>query len=116
MVLVGSVIFFAGVAYGVARVFTLRSPEERLALLRRHASAWRNAQWLYAAGPVLAGLGVLIMAVGWSGQAQLLASAAGVALLVGAVFWSISCVRRGRRMEEFARGELPARDGWRTSG
>ena len=106
--LVGSVTFFAGAAYGVPRVFALRSPEERLAVLRGRAGAWRKAQWLYAAGPVFAGLGVLVMAAGWSGQAQLLAGAAGVALLVGAVFWSISCARRGRRMEEFARGELPA--------
>ena len=108
MVLAGSVVFFAGAAYGVPRVFAMRSPEERLAALQARAGAWRNAQWLYAAGPVLVGSGVLTLSAGYSGQARLLAGAGGLALLVGAVFWSISCARRARRIEAFARGELPA--------
>ena len=109
LVLLGSVVFFAGASYGVPRVFTVRAPEERLALLRARAEVWRRAQWLYAIGPLLAALGVVVLGLGWSGQARLLASGAGIALLVGAVLWSVSCVRRGRRIEEFSRGELPAK-------
>lgn len=108
LVLVGSAVFFAGAAYGVPRVFTTRSAEDRLSLLRSRAAAWRSAQWLYGAGPVLAALGVLALAAGWSGQAGFIAGASGLAMLVGAVLWSISCARRSRRLEEFAKGELPA--------
>jgi hypothetical protein len=108
LVVVGAAVFFAGAAYGVPQVFTLRSPEERLAVLRARAQAWRVAQWPYAGGPLLAALGVVALAAGWSGQARVLGGVAGVAMLVGAVLWSVSCARRGRRVEEFARGELPA--------
>lgn len=104
----GALIFFAGAAYGVPQVFGLRSPEERLAVLRSRARAWRIAQWPYAAGPLLAGLGVVALAAGWSGRARVLAGAAGAAMFVGAVLWSVSCARRGRRIEDFARGGLPA--------
>lgn len=108
IILAGSVVFFAGAAYGVPQVFMTRSAEERLAVLRSRADVWRKAQWLYAGGPVLAGAGVLVLSAAWSGPARLFAGGAGVALLGGAVLWSVSCARRGRRIEEFARGELPA--------
>lgn len=108
LVLAGSIVFFAGAAYGVPQVFTMRSPEERLAALTSRADTWRKAQWLYAGGPVLAGLGVLVLTGAWSGPARLLTGGAGVTLLVGAVLWSVTCARRGRRIEAFARGELPA--------
>lgn len=107
IILAGSVVFFAGAAYGVPQVFMTRSPEERLAVLRSRADVWRKAQWLYAAGPVTAGAGVLVLAAAWTGQAQLLAGASGVALLVGASLWAVTCARRSRRIEEFARGGLP---------
>lgn len=108
LVLAGSLVFFAGAAYGVPQVFTMRSPEERLAALRPRANAWRRAQWLYAGGPVLTGVGVLLLTLAWTGRAQLLTGAAGAALLGGAVLWSVTCAWRGRRIEAFARGELPA--------
>ncbi|MGC5075950.1 hypothetical protein [Agrococcus sp. DT81.2] len=107
-VLAGSLVFFAGAAYGVPRVFMLRAPEERLAVLEADARAWRRSQWLYAAGPVIAALGVLTVAAGWTEPARVLASVAGAAMLVGAVLWGVTCARRGRRIAEFARGELPA--------
>lgn len=106
--IVGSVVFFAGAAYGVPQVFTMRSKEDRLAVLLSRAQAWRSAQWLYAAGPLLASLGVVALATGWSGQARVLAGVSGVAMFAGAVLWSVTCARRGARIEEFARGELPA--------
>lgn len=108
LMLAGSLVFFAGAAIGVARVFMVRSPDERLAMLEANARRWRDAQWLYAGGPVVAALGVLALAAGWTVQAGVLAAAAGSAMLVGAVLWSVSCARRGRRIAEFARGELPA--------
>ncbi|MHA6524729.1 hypothetical protein [Tessaracoccus sp. G1721] len=108
LMLLGSVVFFVGAAYGVPRVFTVREPDERLALLQAGADAWRRAQWLYAAGPLLAAMGVVVLGTAWSGEDRLLAGGAGIAMLVGAVLWSVSCARRGRRIEEFARGELPA--------
>lgn len=107
LVLLGSVVFLAGAAYGVPRVFAIRTPEKRLALLQARADVWRRAQWPYAIGPLLAAVGVVSLGWGWSGQARLLASGAGIALLVGAALWSVSCARRGRRIEEFSRGELP---------
>lgn len=108
LIVIGSLVFFVGAAYGVPRVFGARGAEERLALLQAREDAWRSAQWLYAAGPLLAALGVVVLAPGWPGSAGVLAGAAGVAMFVGAVLWSVSCARRGRRIEEFARGELPA--------
>ena len=108
LIVAGCVVFFAGAAYGVPRVFTASTAEQRLALLQERRTAWRRAQWLYAAGPLLAAVGVDVLALGWSGQARLTAGAAGIALFVGAVLWSVSCARRGWRVEEFARGELSA--------
>lgn len=108
LLVVGSLIFGVGAAIGVPRVFTLASSEERLAMLESSARAWRHAQWLYAGGPLIAALGVLALAAGWSSQARVLAATAGASLLVGAVLWSVSCARRGRRIPEFARRELPA--------
>lgn len=108
LILAGVLVFFTGVAFGVPQVFVTRTPEARLALLRSRAGAWRAAQWFYAGGPVLTGVGVLVLAAGWSGPARLLAGGAGGALLAGAMLFSVSCARRGRRIEEFARGELPA--------
>lgn len=108
LILAGILVFFTGAAFGVPQVFVARTPEARLSLLRSRAGAWRAAQWFYAGGPVLTGVGVLVLAAGWSGPARLLAGGAGGALLVGAVLFSVSCARRGRRIEEFARGELPA--------
>jgi hypothetical protein len=108
LLLVGSLVFGAGVTIGVPGVFILRSAEERLALLESNARAWRLAQWPYAGGPVLAAVGVLAVAAGWSSHARVLAAAAGASLLLGALLWSVVCARRGRRMPEFARRELPA--------
>lgn len=108
LVIVGVVVFFAGAAYGVPQVFGVHSAEDRLAVLLPRARAWRSAQWLYAVGPILASLGVLVVAIGWPGQSQLLAGVAGAAMVAGAVLWSVSCARRGASIEEFARGELPA--------
>jgi hypothetical protein len=108
LLVVGSVVFFAGAAYGVPRVFTVRDPAERLALLQAGATRWRRAQLPYALGPVLAALGACGLALGWTGPAALLAGAAGGALLVGAVLWSLNCRRRGSRIEDFALGRLPA--------
>lgn len=108
LILAGVLVFFTGVAFGVPQVFVTRTLEARLALLRSRAGAWRAAQWFYAGGPVLTGVGVLVLAAGWSGPARLLAGGAGGALLAGAMLFSVSCARRGRRIEEFARGELPA--------
>lgn len=108
LILAGTLVFFAGVTFGVPQVFVTRTPEARLALLQSRAVAWRTAQWFYAGGPVLTGVGVLTLAATWSGTARLLVGAAGGALLVGAVLFSVACARRGRRIEAFARGELPA--------
>lgn len=108
LILAGILVFFTGAAFGVPQVFVTRTPEARLALLRSRAGAWRTAQWFYAGGPVLTGVGVLVLAAAWSGPAQLLAGSAGGALLAGAVLFSVSCARRGHRIEEFARGQLPA--------
>ncbi|MEO6088474.1 MAG: hypothetical protein ABIQ18_35720 [Umezawaea sp.] len=108
LVLGGVLVFFVGAAYGVPRVFVGGLPEERLALLTARARAWRLAQIPYSVGPLLVGIGVLVTAIGWSGVPRLLAGAAGAMMFGGALLWSVTCLRRGQRMEEFVRGELPA--------
>lgn len=56
----------------------------------------------------LVGIGVLVTAFGWSGVPRLLAGAAGAMMLGGALLWTLTCLRRGQRIEAFVRGELPA--------
>jgi len=43
--IIGSVVFWAGAAIGVPRVFTERDPQARLRMLEEGLRKWRMAQW-----------------------------------------------------------------------
>jgi hypothetical protein len=64
LLVVGSLIFLAGAALGVPRVFTERDREKRLQMLTERLTAWRAAQPLYALGPLVAATGVGVVAAG----------------------------------------------------
>lgn len=113
LVLAGSGVFFAGASLGVPRVFTESRPEQRLAMLEDRLTAWRLAQPLYALGPLVAavGIGVLAGATSGSGRAALVLSC--VALVVGALSWCWATYLRGTDHRAFAEGTLP---GWPFAG
>ncbi len=113
----GSVVFLAGAAIGVPRVFMEPDPDARLRLLRARPRAWRWAQPLYAGGPLLAAAGVVVLAAS-AGAGELgtaaagprtMLAAAGAALVVGAVAWARCVHQRTVRVADFAHGRLP---GW----
>jgi hypothetical protein len=102
LMVIGSVVFFVGASLGVPRVFMTADPAERRRLLDERPRAWRNAQPLYALGPVIAAAGVGIL-----GEPVFVVAA--LLMLAGAAAWSYSCYRRGAAPAEFAAGTLP---GW----
>lgn len=110
LVAVGSGIFGVGAAVGVPRVFTEPDPEKKLRMLEDRLAQWRVAQPLYAAGPLVVGVGVGFLAASVdvrSDRAWLALSS--LFLLVGALCWSWSVFLRFRHVREFALGGLP---GW----
>jgi len=123
----GSVVFLVGAAIGVPRVFMEPDPDARLRLLRARPRAWRWAQPLYAGGPLLAAVGVVVLAASAGGAGQhgtaggvsqpgtagagqrAMLAAAGAALVVGAVAWARCVHQRTARVADFAHRRLP---GW----
>lgn len=109
LLIVGAVVFLAGAAIGVPRVFTEGDPNARLEMLENHAPLWRAAQPLYGLGALIAACGVGILAAdrsdGWA-KAVLWLSFATMAS--AAVAWCWSLYLRGTRIRDFALGSLPA--------
>lgn len=109
LVIVGSLVFLTGAGIGVPSIFMTRDVKERVRLLTANTARWRAAQYLYAAGPVVASIGVGMAGLVSRGAAGFLEVSAGVAMLIGSVAWSYSCWLRGRDPLRFARGGQP---GW----
>jgi hypothetical protein len=101
LMIVGSIVFGVGASIGVPRVFTTADPEARLRLLEERPTAWRYAQPLYVAGPLIVAVGVGLI----PGSAAFVI--ASVLLTMGVLAWAYSCYRRAVSPEAFARGELP---------
>ena len=109
-VLVGSAIFLVGAGIGVPRVFTEPDRAKKARMLDEQIVRWRVAQPLYAIGPLVAGTGVgLLAAEVGPGSPRIWIALSCLLLLAGALLWSWSVYLRGRRVREFALGELP---GW----
>ncbi len=110
LLITGSVVFLAGAALGVPRVFTEPDPQARLRLLTEHLGMWRAAQPLYGLGPAIAaaGVGCLAAAAPARGTRAMFAAAC-LALAAGALAWAWSLYLRSTRVAEFALGTLP---GW----
>lgn len=114
LLVAGSLIFGFGASIGVPRVFTETDRQTRLRMLEERAAVWRFAQPLYAGGPVLAAVGVGVLARSApSGPGQDLFVAAAVALVIGSCLWAYSCMLRGLHIADFALGRLP---GWPFAG
>jgi hypothetical protein len=109
LVLVGSVIFFVGASLGVPGVFTESSPERRLAMLEDRLTAWRLAQPLYALGPLVAAVGIGVLAAAGTGSSRVALGLSCAALVAGALSWSWATYLRGVDHRAFAEGTLP---GW----
>lgn len=108
LVVTGSLVFIAGAALGVPRVFTTSDPAQRRALLARNSVRWRAAQPLYAAGPLLAAVGVGLLGSDGDPTIRPALVVASASLFAGAVAWAWACADRARRYLEFAVGSLPA--------
>ncbi len=108
LMLTGSALFFFGAAIGVARVFTEPDPDVKVRMLAEHEVAWRVSQPFYAVGALLAAAGVLVLAGESEGTSAALLAVSGALLLVGALAWSVSVLRRAQRPRDFALGLLPA--------
>ena len=113
LVLVGSAVFFLGASLGVPRVFTESRPEQRLAMLEDRLSAWRLAQPLYALGPLIAAIGIGVLAGATAGSGRVALALSCLALVVGALSWSWATYLRGTDHRAFAEGTLP---GWPFAG
>jgi hypothetical protein len=109
LLIVGSLVFCVSAAVGVPRVFGERDPEARLRMLEEHIGWWRAAQPLYVAGPLIASVGVGVLAGGTEGGARVWFGASCAVLLAGVLAWSRSVYLRATRVPEFAYGTLP---GW----
>lgn len=108
---VGSLVFLIGAFTGVPRVFLEPNPEARLLLLEQHLILWRVAQPLYLIGPVMASIGVGVLAAADGVEADAVAplAASCVLLLAGCLFWGGDVLPRMVRHRDFALGTLP---GW----
>jgi hypothetical protein len=110
VVLVGSALFLVGAGVAVPRVFTESDRVRRLHMLETDLVRWRVGQPLYAAGALVAAVGVGVLAASAaSGPGRAALAASGVLLLVGALCWSWSVYQRFRNVRAFALGDLP---GW----
>lgn len=110
LLVTGSVVFLAGAALGVPRVFGEPDRARKLQLLEDNVRLWRLAQPLYALGPVLAAVGAGLLARSDdSALVRVLLLASGLVLLAGALCWSWTVYLRGRHYRQFALGTLP---GW----
>jgi hypothetical protein len=109
VMVVGSVGFLLGAAVAVPRVFTAADRDRRLRMLEERPVARRLGQPLYAAGALVAGLGVGVLAFESDpGVRAGLAAACGL-LVLGAFAWSYAVYLRAMRPREFALGGPP---GW----
>ena len=107
---VGSAIFLVGAGIGLPRVFTEPDPAVKLQVLEGRMTQWRIAQPFYAIGPVVAALGVGVLAGSAADHpARVWLAVSCLALLAGSLCWSWSVYQRFRYVREFALGELP---GW----
>jgi hypothetical protein len=103
----GSTLFLVGAAIAVPRVFMERDPTTRLRMLEERIRIWRAGQPFYALGPIVAGIGVVVLAADASDGDTVLFGIAGAGLVVGALAWSWSVYLRAARVRDFALGNLP---------
>jgi hypothetical protein len=107
LLIVGSTVFLVGAAIAVPRVFMETDPTARLRMLEERIRIWRAGQSFYALGPIIAGIGVVVLAADASDGDMVLFGIAGTALVVGALAWSWSVYLRATRVRDFALGNLP---------
>lgn len=106
VVVAGSVVFLVGASIGVPRVFTEPDVDERRRMLEAGRSRWRAAQPMYAAGALIAAIGVGVRATSMAEAPLVGVALSCVLLVVGALCWSVSVHARGRDIEGFVRGTL----------
>ncbi len=109
VIITGSVVFLAGAAIAVPRVFTVPDSEARLRLLEEHRMLWRLGQPGYALGALLAAVGVGGLAADAVAPVSSTLLASCSLLVVGALAWSWAVYLRALRPGDFAGGRLP---GW----
>jgi hypothetical protein len=107
LLILGCLTFMAGVSIGVPRVFTEPDPQQKLRMLEERRVLWQRSQPLYALGPVIACLGVVVLAAN-ADDGQPLLYAASALLLTGVLAWCWSVYLRTVRWREFALGEQVA--------
>ena len=110
LMIVGSVVFFLGVAIAVPRVFTEPDRDTKLRMLERGRLWWRLGQPFCAGGALLGGPGGRFpggRGRGAPGTNLLWVSCA--LLVAGAISWSWSVYLRAQHHRDFALGRLP---GW----
>jgi hypothetical protein len=101
----GSTLFLVGAAIAVPRVFMERDPTTRLRMLEERIRIWRAGPPFYALGPIVAGIGVVVLAADASDGDTVLFGIAGAGLVVGALAWSWSVYLRAARVLGLRPGE-----------
>ncbi len=106
-VLAGSALFLVGASIAVPRVFTEPDHERKLRMLETGLVRWRLGQPLYAAGTLVASVGIgFLAASAAAGPGRAWMTVSCLFMMVGALCWSWSIYQRGRRVQEFALGQL----------
>lgn len=108
VICIGASIFLAAAFAPMSRVFAVRSPDEKLAIINRSLGFWRLFQVLFALGALITALGVGLLEFSqyWRFTVQQFLPA--VLLLIGAVPWCAHVYLRAVNPQAFALGALPA--------
>lgn len=111
LLIVGGVLFLGGAFLPVARIYTLRSPEEKQGLIERSPRMWAMhlAGMGGGAAVTAVGLAVLVPSFDAPASAQILAYVAAAAALVGTVAWEWHLYLRVIDLRGFIFGTWP---GW----
>jgi hypothetical protein len=107
LLLLGSVVFVAGAFLPISRMYLLRTPEERFALMQEQSAQWHTHLAGMGGGAVIAagGMALLPVALGAAATAPLMIAA--VAVPAGTVLWLRHLHLRVTVPEGFARRTNP---------
>jgi hypothetical protein len=108
VICIGASIFLAAAFAPMSRVFAVRSPDEKLAIINRSPGFWRLFQALFALGAIITALGVGLLEFSQYWRFSVEQFLPAVLLLIGAIPWCAHVYLRAVDPEAFAFGTLPA--------
>lgn len=108
-VLLGGAALFCAAAFSPSSfVFGMSDPGARRAHLAKHVRSWPWAQAFFASGAVVSAVGLVVLGLQLDGAAGGGVGLAGLLAVAASVPWAMHCWLRGRDVEGFLAGTLPA--------